>query len=125
MVEIFNLSCSTKSKVKSKISVFILLFLFKAIFITVTIILFVSINSIYLFNKENKCSLKVLLFKDNLSINKLIIILDSTSFILYLFSNKTWYNESKNSKKFFIRVGFKLFKILIPIIFKIKSRLSK
>ena len=122
---IFNLSSLTKLIVISKISVLILLFLFKATFITVAIILFASNNSMNLFNIEIKCSFKVLLFKENLSIKILIIIFDSVSFNLYLFSFNIKYNESKNSKRFFINVGFKLFNIFIPIIFKIKSRLSK
>ena len=87
--------------------------------------LFVSNNSIYWFIKFIKCSLNWLLFKDNLSINKHIIIFDSISLNLYSFSFNTIYKRSKNRNKFLIKAGFKTVFNLSPIIFNKISRWSK
>ena len=84
-----------------------------------------SFSSIYSYNNLFKCSFRVLLFIVNLSINKLIIIFDSLSFNIWFFSLMRLYNESKNSNKFLIKVGFEFPLELIPKIFTIKSRLSK
>ena len=110
---------------KSKISVFILLFFPKVLFNKTIAVLFISLNSINSFNNFIKCSFKILLFIDILSINKLIIIFNSTSFKECPFSLITLYNTSKNSNKFLTQVGFKFPFNLTPMIFNIISKFSK